>query len=179
MTIFDVVHPDNAAKVNPFLHTLGIDLEYGIAYDTAQHRTLTGKVVVGYLISGHPRIDREFRRSAYCSAEHLMLATAYTDADFARELRTMASTCSSYDTSWGLEESNAVLDNYEDKEQSKRLAAEIQVLTDILAHIRPNQYKSNGDLKTQDDYLVPDEPIKVRVRKARKVRAADLMIVAL
>ena len=172
MTIFDVVHPDNDAKVNPILHMIGIDLKQSVSYDASQHRTLTGKVVVGYQISGHPRLDREFRQSAYCSSEHLMLATAYTDPGFARELRSMSATCSCYDTSWSLDKSDAILDSYENREESKRLSAEIQALTDLLFHIRPNQYKSNGDLKTPEDYLIPDEPVKVRVRKVRKVRTS-------
>ena len=89
-----------------------------------------------------------------------------------------------YSTVYGIEQERlkdglVVVSDYEDKQEEDRITAEIKQLEDLLFLVRGTQRNKYGNYKMSEEYHTPDEVVKPRVRKPRKVRASDLMIVAL
>jgi hypothetical protein len=166
-SLFDLINPDNDAVVNEFLWTMGLDIDRPLEYDVSYHRTLTKKSVVGFVIIGEVRTDRQFRLSPWCTAEDRMIAAGKKDVSLARELAAMMNIQNGYGSEQSLEDEE-VGELFQDQSEIERIEDELTAMKVVLDNIRGNQYKRNGTRKLAHEYH-EQEPYQ-RERRKKKNR---------
>lgn len=173
LTIFDIINPANDSIVNPFLAIMGIDLDYGVNYYVAYHRTLSNETKVGYVLAGELQCNRAFVNSPWCSAMDRLIISGYNDRSLAYDLMLMNGTSVDYSTVHALDEKDNeqvqnILDNYQDKEVTERIEEEMRVLQEILDNVRGDQYTKGGTLKTPEQYHEEETEVKFFRNKRNK-----------
>jgi hypothetical protein len=171
MNQFDLCHLDNAQKVYDVLATLGFDISKPVHIYAAQHRTMSNKVQVGYLFAGEHDMRREHIKGKYSTLEDVMLAAQAQDKSLYEELYTMNTRCAGYGGIDALDE------NIPKREQDSECTEEEQAVTkliiqleDILLHIRGDQIKADGSVKTLQDYENPEQPAEKKRKRNKKVK---------
>lgn len=159
---FSLIDPNNDELVKTYLHELGFDLAQPVEYIPCKHRTLQGKVVVSYLLSGELNMSEEFLSSSFATQE---------DREFAREFREIESgmrlqeeheeeECHAFVSERKKRESALPFDQLES--DSSAIEEIIASLAESLLSLRGDPFKSNGSRKTMDEVHLPDVPAKVR-----------------
>lgn len=166
-SIFDFLNPQNDATVNPFLYEMGVDVERGLEYTCSYHRTLSKQAKVGYVITGEMRSDKEFLLSPWCSSEDRLIAAGRVDISLARELGAMMNAQISYDNTDELEEAE-VGEYLQDQEDIDRIEDEMEVMEQMLKHVRGEQKKRDGSFKKPKDYHSEEPYEKVRRKKKNR-----------
>lgn len=85
----ELINPDMDKILKPWLWQLGYDTEYEWEYIPSKHRDLTGKVAIGFQVSGEISLRREFINSPMCNTTERIAATGYHDPSLTRELSSM------------------------------------------------------------------------------------------
>lgn len=168
MTIFDVIHMDNADKVYPVLHMLGINVNEPVHVYTAYHRTLKGEKKVGYMFAGEIRSDREFINGPYAFQDDYLVSAFTHDRGLYEELHTINTRCNLYGSDDALDENVVMKEDVEYKEEELKIVEQIKQLDDLLFHIRGDQMNSDGTYKTLDDYKNPRPAEKKRKKHVHK-----------
>lgn len=184
LNYFEIIDPKNDYLVMPVLEVMGFDVEYPVHVYPAYHRNLQGQCVVGYMYAGELSINKEHLQGVWATTSDRLIGAGYTDKSLAEELMAMNSVCMDYSSIYALEQEKlkdglAVLTDYEDRVEEERITAEIKQLEELMFLVRGTQRNKYGNYKMSDEYHLPEEVVKHRVRKPRKVRASDLMIIAL
>ena len=148
LRMMDFIDTANHNLLTPFLIELGYDMEYAVEFIPSQHRTLSGKVVVGYQVVGDVQINAEFLHSSWCTAEDRTIAAGYRDVGLAADMAASLTTCREYGVDGELE----AFDPSQANENEKELLAQIEVLQQLVEHVRGNPYKSDGSRKVFSDW---------------------------
>lgn len=164
MTIFDVIHMDNADKVYPVLHMLGINVNEPVHVYTAYHRTLKGEKKVGYMFAGEIRSDRDFINGPYAFQDDYLVSAFTHDRGLYEELHTINTRCNLYGSDDALDENVVMKEDVEYKEEELKIVEQINLLDGILFHIRGDQMNSDGTYMTLEDYRNP-RPVEKRRKK--------------
>lgn len=165
---FDIMSPDNDYLVNPFLHKIGFDLERcGLEYRVCQHRSLTGKIVLGLQIAGEVRIDREFLSSPWATAEDKMIAAGRYDRSLGNELSNMLGVTVQYGNVFALDDEEQK-EHWMTQEEIERIEDQLASLGIALENTRGDQRKRDGSLKRPRDYHEQEVFEKVRKKKANR-----------
>lgn len=180
MNHFDVCHPDNQTVVYGVLETIGFDITKPVHIYAANHRDMQNKTGVGYMFAGELNLKREHIKGPYSRPEDVLIAASLQDKSLFEHLHEMSTTCTAYGGDMALDEnlpqraedgfqlkSNAAY-NAEYKNEEERIATEIAQLEDILYHILGSQRKSDGSVKSLEDYRNPEVLPKPRKKKKRK-----------
>lgn len=171
MNQFDLCHMDNADVVYSTLAALGFDINKAIHVYAAQHRTLSGKVQIGYVFAGEHNFAREHIKGPYSTLEDVMLAAQAQDKSLYEELYAMNSRCSGYGGDHALDDVVHVREDDEYREEEIKIANQIAQLEDLLYHIRGNQFNPDGSVKSLEDYRSPrpvDKKRKKHVHSKKK-----------
>ena len=170
LSIFDLVHPDNDALVNPFLAEMGFDLDYPLMYTVSQHRTLQHKVEIGFVIRGETNINRKHVTGPWGTLDDRLAAAAITDPSLCAALCEQMNTGLDYgsfsDNDDGPESfPDSMCDPHE-----QQILTQIKQLEGVLLAIRGNQHKNDGSLKLAHEYHIVEEPIKQRKRHTKRAK---------
>jgi hypothetical protein len=172
LNYFELVHPDNDCLVNPFLGTMGFDLDYPLMYTVSQHRTLQNTVVIGYVIRGEVNISREHLTGPWGTLYDRMVAAAYTDPSLCVDLcRSMNMSLDQSAFIGSRHAADSAPENFPEcltNPDEKEILEQIQLLESILFDIRGSQYRLDGSLKMPDDYHTPEVEPKARKKHVRK-----------
>jgi hypothetical protein len=141
------MNPANDHLVNPVLHTIGFDLERGLAYNVALHRSWDKQVGVGLIISGECRTDRLFQLSEWCTAEDRQIGQG--DLSLAEHLASMERSQTNYSEGNELEEDKEA---YLEQDEIEAIEDEIMNMSMVLRAVRGDQYRRDGSLKRPQDY---------------------------
>lgn len=143
----DFVNPENYALMIPFLKTLGYDTDKPIQFLPCQHRTMAGKVVIGYLVVGDISQDREFLLSGFCTAEDRIIAAGMKDLSLAYDMAKSMTTCRDYgaDSVEGFPPDQANPDE-------QHILNEIKLLQTIADIAQGDLFKSDGSRKTLQEF---------------------------
>jgi hypothetical protein len=175
MNIFDAIHLDNADKVYPVLHMLGININEPVHIYSAYHRTLTGEKKVGYLFAGEIRCDREFIKGPYAFQDDYLVSAFTHDRGLYEELHTINTRCNLYGSDDALDENIVVRDDPEYKEEELKIVEQIKQLDELLKHIRGEQTNPDGSYKTLEEYTTPKPAEKLRKKyKKRKSKEGSV-----
>lgn len=164
MTIFDVIHMDNADKVYPVLNMLGINVNEPVHVYTAYHRTLKGEKKVGYMFAGEIRSDREFINGPYAFQDDYLVSAFTHDRGLYEELHAINTRCNLYGSDDALDENVVVKEDAEYKDEELKIVEQIKLLDGLLLHIRGDQMNSDGTYKSLADYKNP-RPVEKRRKK--------------
>jgi hypothetical protein len=169
MNQFDLCHLDNIDKVNAVLDTLGFDVTKPIHIYAAQHRTLKNEVKIGYVFAGDMSLQRKHLTGPYSTTADLLIAASLTDKSLFEELHNMHHTSPSYGSDGALDQHIPEREDVAYKEEENAITEQIRQLEDILFHIRGSQYKTDGSIKTANDYKNPEVPVVKKRRKKKLV----------
>lgn len=143
----DFVNPDNYALMLPFLKTLGYDTDKPVQFIPCQHRTMQGKVVIGYLVAGDISQDREFLLSPYCTAEDRIIAAGMKDLSLAHDMARSMTACRDYGTN--------NVEGFPPEQANPDEAAilhDIKILQQVLDIAQGDVFKSDGSRKTLQEF---------------------------
>lgn len=164
-TIFELIHPDNDDIVAPVLYEYGMDTNKGVEVVCSHHRRLNREAATSFVFVGEVRCDAAFRLSPFCSVEDRLIAAGKHDQSLAKELAAMSKVSqSAYGLSYALDDEEAG-ELHQDKEDIERIESELEVLEQMLMHIRPEQHRKDGSLKKMREYNKQDVYEKVRKKK--------------
>lgn len=143
----DFVNPENYKLLIPFLKTLGYDVSKPVQFLPCQHRTLAGKVVIGYLVVGDISQEREFLLSGFCTAEDRIIAAGAKDLSLAYDMAKSMTACRDYgaDSVEGFPPDQANPDE-------EQILNEIKLLQTIADIAQGNLFKSDGSRKTLQEF---------------------------
>ena len=153
---FDLLPIEMDEKVLPTLFKLGIDTNKGYKIVANQHRTLTGRIATGYLYDGFVRIDKEFRKSTFCTIEDRIAAVGCTDPSLAPDMcASMNATLNygSFSEDGELEELPTGVAKLLYVEGHEAATNELDALNAICYNVRGNPYGVGGSLKTHAEYV--------------------------
>lgn len=168
LRMIDFINPENDKLIAPYLHTLGIDLDYPITYAASQHRRMGGKdAVIAYTITGDIRIDPEFLSSPFCTVEDRVIAAGYTDRGLAHEMASKLAASRQYD-SGNVEGFPPDLTNPDETDVLEQIA----VLEQLLLAVRGDPFNDDGSRKTLWDYHREPEVKKERKKRSKKEAVA-------
>jgi hypothetical protein len=175
MNQFDLCHLDNARKVYDVLAVLGFDTTKPVHIYAAQHRTMSNKVEVGYLFAGEHDLRREHIKGKYSTLEDVMLAAQAQDKSLYEELYTMNTRSAAYGGDHALDDTIPKREqDSECSEEEEAVTKLIAQLEDILFHIRGDQFKSDGSVKTLWDYENPEHPAEKKRKRNKKVEKGNV-----
>ena len=163
LRMIDFVDTKNDSLIAPFLKVLGYDLDYPLIYSASQHRTLSGKVVVGYIIAGDIEHNASFLDSSWATVEDRIIVSGYSDLGFSDEMATMLS--SRDYTGASVEGFSPELTNPDEA----NILMQIKILEDILLAARGSPFKQDGSRKTLADMHVTEVPEKQRKKHVKVV----------
>ena len=145
LSMFDFVNPANHELLIPYLKTLGYDLLRPVEFIASQHRTMAGKVVIGYQVVGEISQDREFLLSPFCTAEDRIIAAGSKDLSLANEMARSMTTCREYGSDGAVVEGFPA--DQANPDEAEILEA-IRVYQVVMEIARGDQFKSDGSRKT-------------------------------
>lgn len=148
-----LLDPEMDEDVNRALATVGFDTEYPLEYFAAQHRDMSGRVAIGYMIAGEVQCNRAHLTSKYATLEDVLIASAYLDTSLTEELGKLRGLSRTYDNNLSLEDDfernypkELVQLNWNDIER------QIYELNELCVHIRGPKHSDSGGLKTTQEY---------------------------
>ena len=162
----DFINPVNDDLIAPYLKVFGFDLDYPIEYIACQHRTLSGKVVVSYLISGEVEINDSFLSSSFATTEDHMIAAGYRDLGVAEDIASAMTAGREYgggDEGFPSDQANP---------DEKIILEQIKQLNDMLLVIRGNPFKKDGSRKTMAEQHLVEPVEKVRKKSVSRKKTA-------
>ena len=93
----DLLSIDRDEDVNRVLTELGFDCEYPLNYFPAKHRDLSGKIAVGFMVSGEVQCNRKHLTSVFADLTDILISSAYIDPSLTRELADLSGLSRNYD----------------------------------------------------------------------------------
>ena len=153
---FDLLPIEMDKQVLPILFQLGIDTNKGYEIIASNHRTLTGKVSVGYRYFGSVRIDKAFQKSSFCTIEDRIAAAGVSDPSLALDMcASMNATLNygSFSEDGELEELPTGIAKLLYVEGHEAATNELDALNAICYNVRGNPYGAGGSLKTHAEYV--------------------------
>lgn len=148
----ELMSPANDHLVNPVLHTIGFDLERGLSYNVALHRSWDKIVAVGLVISGEVRQDRLFQLSEWATSEDRQIGQS--DISLACHLASMECSQTSYSEGSELEEDK---ESWMDEDEIEAIEDEIMSMSMVLRATRGSQQRKDGSVKRPSDYHQEEE----------------------
>lgn len=148
---------DRDEDVQRLLHELGFDCDYPLSYFPANHRDLSGKIAIGFMVSGEVQINRKHLTSVFADLTDVLISSSYTDPSLTRELADLSGLSRNYAAYHECEVEEYNVGNYEIPDNQleddwEDVAKQIKQLEDIRDAIRGCQYNSSGALKTSQEY---------------------------
>lgn len=175
LSVFDLVHPDNDKVVYPFLEIMGFDTEYPIHYTVSQHRTMSNKVKIGYVLRGEVNINRQHLTGAWSTTIDKLVAADYQGGGLLNELLSLQNTSLDYSAFHSAKEADPTsLEQFPlclTNPDEEIILAQIKQLENILLDIRGNPYAEDGNLKMpkdRGDNVPPYVQRKQRKEKAKQ-----------
>lgn len=132
-------------------------------YYAANHRDMSGKVGVGYVVCGEININRKHMNSVYTDTITRIAASSYLDRSLTQELATLSGTTLDHDAFHECHVVDVIDDPYlgEYVEDTwKAVEREIKVLEELRAFIRGPAYDESGSPKTREQYKEYLEKVK-------------------
>lgn len=152
----ELIHPDQDDLMAKYLEMIGFDIEYPIQYIPSQHRNMQGKKVINYVVVGEVSCNRKHLNSEWADITDRIIANSYTDRGLAEDMLSLQ--CPSLDYSAfheGKEDTETTkedIGSYFDREEEKRIVAQIKQLEELRDSIRGSMFNKDGSAKTFADY---------------------------
>lgn len=152
---WDIVEKKEDKKVLDACFNLGLDKNKGYCYDYNIHRNLQNKVVEGFRIVGEIRIDKEFRKSPFCTLIDKIIMHSVTDVGFAMDLASRMGSTLNY-AKFQEDDERSPTDGF-DKDLlepnysvvEKRINSMVKLLSDL----RGTPINDSGLLKTYEEWM--------------------------